>query len=141
MADGEEKREKTWRLTKKSYSVNVRLTAPIYDAMLRILETGAYLNLSEYVNDLFQQYFKEMGVELETLKVSAEDEEEEAPGEQPLQETAIVNARLTIPMKNAIDQVLDSGLYFNISHYLRDVVRKDLEARGISLEKGEAEAK
>ena len=134
MADGEEKREKTWRLTKKSYSVNVRLMAPIYDAMLRILETGAYLNLSEYVNDLFQQYFKEMGVELETLKVSAEDEEEEAPSEQPLQETAIVNARLSIPMKNAIDQVLDSGLYFNISHYLRDVVRKDLEARGISLE-------
>jgi len=29
MADGEEKREKTWQLTKKVYKVKVRLNAPI----------------------------------------------------------------------------------------------------------------
>ena len=133
MVEEGEKRERTWQLTKKVYQVNVRVTAPIYDALLRILETGAYLNLSEYINDMFQQYFKERGIELEAVKMSDEDGEEEAPSEQPLQETDIVNARLPIPMKNAVDQVLGSGLYFSISHYLRDVVRKDLEARGISL--------
>ena len=29
------------------YKVSVRLTAPVYDAALRLLEWGAYLNLSE----------------------------------------------------------------------------------------------
>lgn len=131
--DVDEKVEKTWQLTKKVYPVTVRVTAPVYDVMLRFLETGAYLNLSEYVNELFQQYFKEKGVELEAIKAS-DDDEEEAPREEQLLGTAIVNARLPIPMKNAVDQVLDSGLYFNVSHYLREVIRKDLEARGIELE-------
>ena len=133
MVDVDEKVEKTWQLTKKVYPVTVRVTAPVYDVMLRFLETGAYLNLSEYVNELFQQYFKEKGVELEAIKAS-DDDEEEAPREETLLGTAIVNARLPIPMKNAVDQVLDSGLYFNVSHYLREVIRKDLEARGIELE-------
>ena len=131
--DVDEKVEKTWQLTKKVYPVTVRVTAPVYDVMLRFLETGAYLNLSEYVNELFQQYFKEKGVELEAIKAS-DDDEEEAPREEQLLGTAIVNARLPIPMKNAVDQVLDSGLYFNVSHYLREVIRKDLEARGIELD-------
>jgi len=131
--DMDEKREKTWQLTKKVYPVNVKVTAPIYNVMLGFLETGAYLNLSEYINELFQQYFKEKGVELEPIKAS-DDDEEEAPREEQLLGTAIVNARLPIPMKNAVDQVLDSGLYFNVSHYMREVIRKDLEARGISLE-------
>jgi len=133
MVDMDEKREKTWQLTKKVYPVNVKVTAPIYNVMLGFLETGAYLNLSEYINELFQQYFKEKGVELEPIKAS-DDDEEEAPREEQLLGTAIVNARLPIPMKNAVDQVLDSGLYFNVSHYMREVIRKDLEARGISLE-------
>jgi len=127
--DMDEKREKTWQLTKKVYPVNVKVTAPIYNVMLGFLETGAYLNLSEYVNELFQQYFKEKGVELEAIKAS-DDDEEDAPREETLLGTAIINARLPIPMKTAVDQVLDSGLYFNISHYVRDVIRKDLEARG-----------
>ncbi|GAH48948.1 unnamed protein product [marine sediment metagenome] len=133
MVDMDEKREKTWQLTKKAYPITVRVTAPIYDVMLGFLETGAYLNLSEYVNELFQQYFKEKGIEIEAVK--AGEEEEEVPREENLLGTSIVNARLPIPMKNAVDQVLDSGLYFNISHYLRDIIRKDLEARGINLEK------
>jgi len=55
-------------------------------------------------------------------------------GKDMLLYTAVVNARLPIQMKNAVDQVLASGLYFNISHYVRDVVRKDLESREMSLE-------
>lgn len=131
--DVDEKVEKTWQLTKKVYPITVRVTAPVYDVMLRFLETGAYLNLSEYINELFQQYFSERGIELEAINFSGEDEDEDIIEEQ-VQGTAIINARLPIPMKNAVDQVLDSGLYFNVSHYLRDVIRKDLEARGIDLE-------
>jgi len=125
--------EKTWQLTQKVYTISVRMPAPIYDAVLRIMETGAYLNPSEYINDLLKQNFKERGIELEAIKVSTADEEE-APREELPQLTAIVNARLPIQMKNAVDQVLDSGVYFNVSHYLRDVVRKDLESREMSLE-------
>ena len=128
----DENREKTWQLTKKVYPVNVKVAAPVYDAMLRFLESGAYLNLSEYMNELFQQYFKERGVELEPIKASDEDRDDE-PVEEP-QGTAIINARLPIPMKKAVDKVMDSGLYFNVSHYVREVIRKDLEARGIELE-------
>ena len=126
--------EKNWQLTKKVYPVTIRVTAPIYDAMLRIIETGAYLNPSEYINDLLQQRFKERGIELEAIKVGNEDEEEKVSSKKTLLDTAVVNARLPIKMKNAVDQVLDSGLYFNISHYVRDVVRKDLESREMSLE-------
>ncbi|GAH62178.1 unnamed protein product, partial [marine sediment metagenome] len=85
--------------------------------------------------DLFQQHFKLRGIELEAIKVSDEDEEGKVPSKEMLQDTAVVNARLPIQTKKAIYQVLDSGLYFNISHYLRDIIRKDLEARGINLEK------
>lgn len=125
---------KAWQLIKKVYTINVRMPAPIYDAVLRIIETGAYLNPSEYINDLLKQNFKERGIELDVIKVSTDDEEEEQHREEPPQLTAIVNARLPIQMKNAVDQVLDSGVYFNVSHYLRDVVRKDLESREMSLE-------
>ncbi len=36
-------------------------------------------------------------------------------------------------MRRAIDRLLESGLYFNVSHYIRDFVRRDLESRGIVL--------
>jgi len=133
MVDVDEKVEKTWQLTKKFYPVHIKVTAPVYDVMLRFLETGAYLNLSEYINELFQQYFSEKGIELEAINFSGEDEDEDIIEEQ-VQGTAIINARLPIPMKKAVDQVMDSGLYFNVSHYVREVIRKDLEARGIELE-------
>lgn len=125
--------EKTWQLTKKVYQVNVRLTTPIYDAILRSLETGAYFNFSECINDLLKQYFTEKGVEFEVITTNSEEEEkeEEVPSDKMVQETVIVNARLPIPMKDGVDRVLETGLYFNISHYLREAIRKDLEARDI----------
>ncbi len=37
-------------------------------------------------------------------------------------------------MLKAIDSVIDSGKYLRVSDYLRDLIRKDLEARGIKIE-------
>jgi len=36
-------------------------------------------------------------------------------------------------MLKAIDLVIESGKYLRISDYLRDLVRKDLEERGIEI--------
>lgn len=124
-------KEKTWQLTRKVYRFNVRVTAPIYDAVLSFLDLGVYLNISEFINDLFQQHFKEKGIDLRALPVNNEDKEGKASINDVIVDTVIVNARLPVPMKNAVNQVLDSGVYFNISHYIRDTIKKDLEARDI----------
>ena len=39
-----------------------------------------------------------------------------------------------MPMMEDIDRLLASGLYLRVSDYLIDLIRKDLEARGIELE-------
>ncbi len=124
-------KEKTWQLTRKVYRFNVRVTAPIYDAVLSFLDLGVYLNISEFINDLFQQHFKEKGIDLRALPVNNEDKEGKASINDVIVDTLIVIARLPVPMKNAVNQVLDSGVYFNISHYIRDTIKKDLEARDI----------
>jgi len=48
-------------------------------------------------------------------------------------ETYPISARVTSPMLKAIDEVIDSGKYLRVSDYLRDLVRKDLESRGIKI--------
>lgn len=133
MDDWDEKGEKTWQLTKKSYSVKLRLMAPIYDAMLRVLETGAYLNFSEYVIDLIRQNLKERGLEVEAIKASGEEEEDEDAKMRPSIESAVVSTRVPIPIMDAIEEVLDSGFYYKTSDYLRDIIKKDLDSRGIGL--------
>jgi len=50
-------------------------------------------------------------------------------------ETYPISTRVPMSMLRAIDDVIESGKYLRISDYLRDLVRKDLEERGISLEK------
>ena len=49
-------------------------------------------------------------------------------------ETYPISARVTRSMLNAIDSVIDSGKYLRVSDYLRDLIRKDLEERGIRIE-------
>ena len=46
----------------------------------------------------------------------------------------VVSARVTPYMLGAIERIVDSGKYLRVSDYLRDLIRKDLEARGVSLE-------
>jgi len=123
--------ERTWRLTKKVYSVPVKVKAPIYDAMLRILESGGHLNLSKYVGDLIEKDIEERGIELEPVEAFGGEGRGFVIRGSKIVETEIICSRVTIPMIEMINGLLDSGLYRGASDYLRDVVKKDLESRGI----------
>ena len=48
-------------------------------------------------------------------------------------DSSVVSTRVTASMMNAIEQVLESGLYLRTSDYLRDIIRKDLKSRGIRI--------
>ena len=122
-----EEKEKTWQLIKKVYRINVRITKPLYDVVLRVLDSGRYYNTSEFFIDLLQKHFKNKGIKIE---INDSGEDKDLSKEEVTKDSAIINARIPIPMKKAVDQVLDGGVYLNISHYMREAVRKDLEERG-----------
>ena len=122
--------ERTWRLTKRSYPVRAEVTTPIYDAMLRIIESGAYLNFSKYVGDLIEKDVKERGIELVPMEAFGEEEKGDAIKPPITVETRIVNARVPLPMIKGIDRLLSSGVYLTPSDYFRDVIKNDLESRG-----------
>ena len=142
-----EEYEKRWQLTKKVYRINVRITAPLYDAMLRTMESGFYYNVSEFLIDVLRKYFTEKSIEI-NAKIGSEDDkilklpkdsaiiqiDAKVDGEDArVKDSAIINARIPVSMRSAVDNVLDSGIYLNISHYMREVVRKDLESRVFQL--------
>ena len=61
---------------------------------------------------------------------------EDKPGKKSRRkpkDTYPISTRVTLPMLNAIDDIIDSGGYLRVSDYLRDLVRKDLEERGIKI--------
>jgi len=45
-------------------------------------------------------------------------------------ETIPVATRITEPMQKAIQKVLVANAHINVSDYLRDLIRRDLEQRG-----------
>ena len=47
----------------------------------------------------------------------------------------MISGRISPPMYEAVIKVVESGSYVNVTDYLRDIIRKDLEARGIVLER------
>lgn len=49
-------------------------------------------------------------------------------------DTVPVSTRITHPMRHAINEVLQTNAHINTADYLRDLIRKDLEARGIKVE-------
>ncbi|GAH88260.1 unnamed protein product, partial [marine sediment metagenome] len=59
--------ERTWQLTNRAYSAHAEVPAPLYDAMLRILESGVHRNLSEYMRALIEKDVEERGIELEPV--------------------------------------------------------------------------
>ena len=59
----------------------------------------------------------------------------EKPGKRKRWKTTVISGRISIQMKNAVVDIIESGKYVDITDYLRDLIRKDLEARGITLEK------
>ena len=127
----EEGLERTWRLTKRSYSVHTEVVAPIYDAMLRILESGVHLNLSEYVGALIEKDVEERGIELAPMEAFGGEGVGDVIRSPKLFETGVVSTRVPMVVMEMINGVLDSGRYIRVSDYLRDVVKKDLKSRGI----------
>lgn len=51
-------------------------------------------------------------------------------------DTVTISGRVSPQMYKAVIEVVDSGLYVDVTDYLRDVIRKDLEERGVSFEAG-----
>ena len=49
-------------------------------------------------------------------------------------ETTPVSTRITKPMRKAIKDLLKINAHVNVADYLRDLIRKDLEARGVKFE-------
>jgi len=49
--------------------------------------------------------------------------------------TKVISGRVSPPMYQAVLDIINSGKYVDVTDYLRDMIRKDLEARGITLEK------
>jgi len=138
----EEGLKRNWRLTKRAYFVHVEVVAPIYDAMLRILESGVHLNLSEYVGALIEKDVEERGIELEPMEAFGGEGIEDVIRTPKLVETGVVSTRVPVLVMEMINGLLDSGLYLRFSDYLRDIIKKDLEARGIeprSIKAGAAE--
>ena len=49
-------------------------------------------------------------------------------------DTKVISGRISPVMYEAIIKIVESGSYVDVTDYLRDLIRKDLDARGISLE-------
>jgi len=49
-------------------------------------------------------------------------------------ETIPVATRITKPMFKGIQSVLEINAHINTADYIRDLIRRDLEARGIKIE-------
>ena len=60
------------------------------------------------------------------------DKEEKAKYET---DSKVVSTRVTIPVYEAINKVIKTGLYFRTSDYLRDIIIKDLKSREIEIGK------
>lgn len=55
-------------------------------------------------------------------------------------ETTTVATRITRPMETAMLRMLSANAHISISDYLRDLIRKDLERRGVFFDaKGQTE--
>jgi len=48
--------------------------------------------------------------------------------------TVVISGRVSPKTYQAVLDVVDSGSYVDVTDYLRDLVRKDLDARGVVLE-------
>jgi len=124
-------KERIWQLTKRSYTVNAEITAPIYDAVLRILESGSQLNISEYMGDLIKKDVEERGIELAPMEDFGGDGVGDVIKSPVTFETGVVSTRVPIIIMEMINGLLDAGLFLRVSDYIRYIIKKDLEFRGI----------
>lgn len=57
--------------------------------------------------------------------------------EKQVVETTPVSTRITKPMRKAISDLLKVNAHVNVADYIRDLIRKDLETRGVKFEEKE----
>jgi len=124
-------KERTWQLSKRAYSIHSEVPASLYDALLRILETGAHRNLSEYLRTLIEKDVEAKGIELEPIEAFSGEGVGDVIRSPITFETEVVSTRMPLLLMGMINGLLDSGFYINVSDYLRYVIKKDLESRDI----------
>jgi len=124
---------------KKTRSIRVRLKTPIYNAMMKIIDSGAYLNPSKYVEDLVLRDLEKLGLE------PVEDHQETDTGDQDKSgdKSGVISIRLPKPVLSLIEKLTHRGYFLKPSDYVRYTIMRDLEARGLLQEllKIEAEEK
>ncbi len=49
-------------------------------------------------------------------------------------DTKVLSGRVSVQTYDAVLDIITKGNYADVTDYLRDVIRKDLEARGIKIE-------
>ncbi len=59
----------------------------------------------------------------------------EKEGKRKRSETKVISGRVSPKTYQAVLGIVESGSYVDVTDYLRDVIRKDLDERGIILEK------
>ena len=94
-----------------------------------LLDSGFYLRVSDYLRYVIKKDLKSRGIKPRPIKAVAE-EEKPAKRWRP-SETATVSTQVPMLMMENIDRLLASGFYLRVSDYLIDLIRKDLEERGI----------
>lgn len=62
------------------------------------------------------------------------DKEDPTNRRKQRRDTRVLSSRVSPSTYEAVIKVVEAGNYVDITDYLRDIVRKDLKARGISLE-------
>ena len=55
-------------------------------------------------------------------------------GKRKRWETKVISGRISPQMYQAVLEIVNSGIYVDVTDYLRDLIRKDLEARGVTIE-------
>ncbi len=56
-------------------------------------------------------------------------------GKRKRSETKVISGRVSPKTYQVVLDIVESGSYVDVTDYLRDVIRKDLDERGIILEK------
>ena len=49
-------------------------------------------------------------------------------------DTKVLSGRVSVAMYDAVLSIVNKGNYVDMTDYLRDILRKDFEARGIKIE-------
>lgn len=60
-------------------------------------------------------------------------EKKETKGRKRRRETKVLSGRVSPQIYDAVEKIIEAGKYVDVTDYLREIVRKDLESRGISL--------